>query len=176
LIASGKASLELFSSVRAPSGQHSTSSGTQDVRYPTEFRPPYLPKDYDSSDNGTTTSHRIPGAQLVQASPQAFEVRPLGFVVEEEPTLGPDGVSMDLTVMPRLKTNAGLLDVTGVAKTYPQQPVITEQQITTQIGLLAGGGPTFLGTFNPPGANGVNNRADAGRTWLLFARASLAQQ
>ncbi len=30
----------------------------------------------------------------------------------------------------------------------------------------------LVGTFNPPGANGVNDSADTGRAWLIFVRAT----
>ena len=50
------------------------------------------------------------------------------------------------------------------------QPLFESRAITTTQTITAGR-HMFVGTFNPPGATGVNDRTDDGRTWLLFVRA-----
>jgi hypothetical protein len=63
------------------------------------------------------------------------------------------------------------LKTTGIAARYPAQPLFESRKVTTSQTLLAGR-QMLIGTFNPPGADGVNDRADTGRTWLVFVRAT----
>jgi len=63
------------------------------------------------------------------------------------------------------------LETRMLATIYPEAPVRTDQEVGSRQMLLFGH-HMLVGTFNPPGANGVNDRADTGRTWLLFVRAT----
>ncbi len=65
----------------------------------------------------------------------------------------------------------GTLKTPGVGAKYPWQPLFeTRKVITSQTIPL--GVHMLVSTLNPPGADGVNDRADTGRTWLLFVRAT----
>jgi len=67
------------------------------------------------------------------------------------------------------ESNLGNLK-TGHAPMFLDQPLLQTRKVTTNQTLTAGR-HILVGTFNPPGASGVNDREDDGRTWLLFVRA-----
>ena len=104
----------------------------------------------------------LPDAEIVPGNPTAFETRNAGVTVEVDPTVGSDGLSIELLQSVHSITYLGDLKPAGVAARYPAQPLFESRNITTSQRVISG--PQMLiGTFNPPGANGVNDRADTGR-------------
>ena len=83
--------------------------------------------------------------------------------------IGPDGLTVELNHLVKSVAYRGKLQ-TGRAAGFLDQPLFEERSITTSQTVTAGR-HLLVGTFNPPGANGVNERTDDGRTWLLFVRA-----
>lgn len=123
------------------------------------------------TDETTTVTRPIANAETIPGKPSDFAVRRTGVTVEVEPTVGPDGLSIDLWHQVQSVTHLGDLKTTGLAARYPAQPVFERRQIASGQTLLAGR-HMLIGTFNPPGADGVNDRTDDGRTWLIFVRAT----
>lgn len=124
-----------------------------------------------SVTKGTTTVIRdLPNAPMIPGVPSAFETRSAGISIQVEPVVGEDRV---IDLMHELKSVmlSGNLKVDGVAAQYPAQPLFETRSIAASQAILAGP-HQLVGTFNPPGADGVNDRADSGRTWLVFIRAT----
>ena len=113
----------------------------------------------------------MPDAEIAPGSPTAFEMRKAGVTVEAEPTVGSDGLSIELPQSVHSVAFCGDLKAAGVAAHYPAQPLFESRNITTSQRLVAGK-QVLIGTFNPPGTDGVNDRSDTGRTWLIFVRAT----
>ncbi len=198
LLGEKKARLEHLVSVQTKSGQRAVTEEVQEVRYATEYAPAARPSSTETTTRTATTrpggpkqaepnpkddakvttttetatiTRSIPNADVLPGSPTAFEVGNAGVTIELEPTVGPDGVSIDLNHDVKSVTHLGDLKTTGVAARYPAQPLFENRKLTSPQTLLAGR-QMLIGTFNPPGANGVNDRADTGRTWLVFVRAT----
>jgi hypothetical protein len=106
--------------------------------------------------------------------PTAFETRNVGVTVEVEPVVGPDFYTVDLNEVVQSTTLVGNLKVTGIATHYPAQPVFQCSKVTTSHSVPLDL-PMWVSTLNPPGVDGVNDRADTGRTYLLFVRATLGE-
>ncbi len=198
LLGEKKARLEHLVSVQTKSGQRAVTEEVQEVRYATEYAPAARPSGTETTTRTATTrpggpepveanpkdnakvttttetatiTRSIPNADVLPGSPTAFEINNAGVTIEIEPTVGPDGLSIDLNHVVQSVTLLGALKATGVAARYPAQPVFENRKFTSPQTLLAGR-QMLIGTFNPPGANGVNDRADTGRTWLVFVRAT----
>ena len=200
LLAEKKASFEHIVSVKTKSGQKATAEEIQEVRYSTESKPPSLARSTETTTRTTTSRpglviSRTPdpatdmkattttesatvvrelpnadGARGTPASMGSFETRNAGMTIEVEPVVGPDSMTIELSHALRGIGFLGDLKTTGVAAQYPAQPLFEARTITTSMTIL-GGQHTLAGTFNPPGADGVNDRTDTGRTWLVFVRA-----
>ena len=119
----------------------------------------------------TTVTRTEANAEATPGYATAFETRNTGITVEMEPVAGPDGLTIDLNQVVSMTTHLGNLQTTGVATHDPAQPLFESRKITTSQTLLAES-HQLVGTFNAPGANGVNGRTDDGRTWLVFVRAT----
>lgn len=198
LLAEKNARFEHFVSVQTKSGQRAVAEEVQEVRFASEYAPAAFPTMAETShrtattESGkpeqqklgeqpkgvattttetTTVTRSIPNAEPTPGSPSAFETRSSGVTVEVEPVIGADGLSIDLNHVVQSVTLLGDLKTTGIAARYPAQPLFESRKVTTSQTLLAGR-QMLIGTFNPPGADGVNDRADTGRTWLVFVRAT----
>lgn len=155
LLSEKKARVEGIVSLTTKSGQRAVVEDGQEMR---------IVSDYQTPDRAKT-GEETPGHA------RTFETRATGITVELEPVLSPDGVALDLNHAVTMTTHLGALQTTGVAKRYPAQPLFESRSVTTSQTLLIGT-QHLVGTFNPPGADGVNGRTDDGRTWLLFVRAT----
>ena len=85
--------------VTAKSGQHATISIVREFRYPTQFDPPQIPQTVGGGFNPVTPT-----------TPSAFEMRPLGVELEVEPTIGPDGFTIELVLSPRVTEFDGFIN------------------------------------------------------------------
>jgi general secretion pathway protein D len=96
-----KKGIDLMSApkVVAKSGQHATISIVREFKYPTQFDPPQIPQTVNSGFTPVTPT-----------TPSAFEMRPLGVELEVEPTIGPDGYTVDLTLSPRVTEFDGFIN------------------------------------------------------------------
>jgi len=198
LIKGNQARFEHLTTLFVKSGQRSLAEEIREERYWTELTPggrpsaietttrtvtagpsedltkPNQKRDY--SKNTTTTEHTSVSREIPDAPPTpgwvtAFETRNVGTTVEVEPVVGPDGVTIDINHVVSQTTLLGKLKAPGIAEKYPWQPLFETRKLTSAQSILLGV-HTFIGTLNPPGEDGVNDRVDSGRTWLLFLRAT----
>ncbi len=195
-----KAKFEHLTTITAKSGQRVGNEESREERYWTELsgggraaameettrtvetgpaRDPNQPANKKDFSKSTTTTENIivrredPKAPRTPAYVSAFETRDAGISVEVEPVVSPDGRSAEVNEVISKVTLMGLLKGTGVAEKYPGQPLFETRKLT-MAQTVPIGVHVLAGTLNPPGADGVNDRADTGRTWLLFLRATPA--
>ncbi len=109
---------------------------------------------------------------LLPATFKAFEMRPIGWRIEVDPVLGPDGQTVDLNLAPERTEFRGLLEGHPLLARYPQMPVFATQKIATAITAISGR-QCFLGTFSAPRDTGVNGRKDDGRAWFAFVKVTV---
>jgi hypothetical protein len=201
LLAEKKARLEHLSIIKTKSGQRATTEEIHEIRYMTEYVPEHregirehtertVTNEVDEKKAGTkpdpnststststetiTTTRSDPNSEVVPSQPTAFEVRSTGVTVEVEPVVGPDFMSVDLNEVIQSTKLAGNLKVTGIGTHYPAMPLFESAKVTTSQS-LSFDLPILVSTLNPPGADGVNDRTDPGRTYLLFVRATMGE-
>lgn len=114
--------VDLLSSPRVTtkSGQVAKISLVREFRYPTQFEPPQVPQ---TASSGSSTFIPIP-----PTTPSAFEVKNLGVELEVEPTVGPDGFTIELNLSPKVTEFDGFINYGS--------PINTEVQYTSPINLL----------------------------------------
>src|SRR5207253_1908253 len=100
----------------------------------------------------------------------SFDTRNVGDTIELEPVLGPDGQTIDLNLVPQSVRFAGYQQPTK--ESWAKQPLFQTQKLTTSI-VARAGVPTFLGTLNPPFANGLAIDEKEHRVWLDFLTADV---
>jgi len=136
--------------VTTKSGQRATIQIVREFRYPSEFDLPQVTQ--------------TPGSVYTPATPTtptAFETKPVGIVLEVEPTVGPDGYTIDLILSPRVvefdgfinygspintvvsqvPPLGGLITVSGpflVTENTINQPVFSTREVTTEVTVYDG--------------------------------------
>ncbi|MEP6669424.1 MAG: hypothetical protein ABJF10_09745 [Chthoniobacter sp.] len=197
LLGEKKARLEHVSTLETKPGQRAVVEEIQEVRYMSEYAPEHRlgirenttrtvtnqagGKKADAKpDAASTTTETIvttrtdPNSELIPGQAAAFENRNVGVTVEVEPVLDPEGTMVDLNNVVQSVKLVGNLKVAGVAAQYPAQPLFQSAKVTTSLSVPLDL-PVLVSTLNPPGADGVNDRVDEGRTFLLFVRATLSE-
>lgn len=158
MMAAQQATLEHISSVVVASGNRVSQHGGEMYRYGTEFSPPK--ESFAGSDKAA--AHAATPASL-----KAEEMRILGFNWDSEYVVSPDGALIDTNVAFSNVRMAPVLKDKHWPERYPELPVFTTQNITTAF-TQESGSTLLMGTLNPPGDTGVNERQDDGRIWLVF--------
>lgn len=198
LLREKKARIEHVVSLTTKSGQRAVTEDVHELRIASEYQTPgkassgettrristtrpgsdktQNPQPLDPAkiievEETTTVTRTEANAETTPGYATKFETRNTGITVEMEPVVSPDELSIDLNQMVTMTTHLGALQTTGVAARYPAQPLIEVRKITASQTLLAET-QQLVGTFNSPGANGVNGRTDDGRAWLVFVRAT----
>src|SRR5437016_10550560 len=94
-----KKGIDLLSapSVTTKSGQRAIIEVIRELRYPRTFTPPQVPAVSSSVVGGTN-----PPVVVTPTTPQTFETRNTGVTLEVEPVVGPDGVTIDLNLVPQV--------------------------------------------------------------------------
>ncbi|MBN8709147.1 MAG: hypothetical protein BGO12_07795 [Verrucomicrobia bacterium 61-8] len=139
--------------VTTKSGQRATIQIVREFRYPTEYDLPQV-----SASSGSTYQPVVP------TTPTAFDTKPVGITLEVEPTVGPDGFTIDLTLSPRVvefdgfinygsPISASVAGITGgtgsiinLAPTFTfvatenviNQPVFSTREVTTDVTVFDG--------------------------------------
>ncbi|PTX96313.1 type II and III secretion system protein [Spartobacteria bacterium LR76] len=85
--------------VTTKSGQRATIQIVREFRYPTEYDLPQV-----SASAGSTFEPVVP------TTPTAFDTKPVGITLEVEPTVGPDGYTIDMTLSPRVVEFDGFIN------------------------------------------------------------------
>jgi general secretion pathway protein D len=91
--------------VTTKSGQRAVIEIVREFRYPTQFTPPQLPT-FTSSVGGTAPAPAV----VTPTTPTAFETRNTGVTLEVEPVVGPDGVTIDLNLVPQVVEFEGFIN------------------------------------------------------------------
>ncbi|MCF7788595.1 MAG: hypothetical protein K9N47_20905 [Prosthecobacter sp.] len=99
--------------------------------------------------------------------PIDLESRTLGFRINQEPKLTEDSALVQMLMTVSCVRMTGNLKDKNWSERYSEQPVFSNQTLSTEYTQVLGG-TTLAGTLNPPGDTGVNGHKDEGRIWLLF--------
>jgi general secretion pathway protein D len=98
--------------VTTKSGERALIQIVREFRYPTEFDLPQV----------TATAGQI-YTPATPTTPTAFETKPVGITLEVEPTVGPDGYTIELNLSPRVVEFDGFINygspINTVATTVP---------------------------------------------------------
>lgn len=128
---SQKKGVDLMSapSVTTKGGTRATMSVVREFIYPTEFDPPQLPQGNQTGGGllggGGTNMIATP------TTPTAFETRNTGVTLEAEPTVGPDGNTIELNLSPEVVEFDGFVNY-GSPILSPSSSAF--QQVTTVAG------------------------------------------
>src|SRR5438105_8743284 len=77
----------------------------REFRYPTQYTPPQVPTFSSGVGAGAPAQ-----AVVTPATPSAFETRNTGVTLEVEPVVGPDGVTVDLNLVPQVVEFEGFVN------------------------------------------------------------------
>ncbi len=163
-----KKGVDLLSAPRVTtkSGQRAVIEIVREFRYPTQFQPPQIPQTVGAVTNRSDTdiislggSSSVP---VTPTTPTAFETRNTGVTLEVEPVVGPDGITIDLNLVPQVVEFEGFINygspilaprssfldtLTGGIITAPQsvitpnvinQPVFSTRKVTTSVSVWDG--------------------------------------
>lgn len=157
-----KKGLDLLSAPRVTtkSGQRAVIEIVREFRYPTQFTPPQIPQTFRGGDiqndlPGTGGGSGNGAFPVTPTTPTAFETRNTGVTLEVEPVVGPDGVTIDLNLVPQVvefegfinygspiqTTNTNLLGITTVNVLTPNiinQPIFSTRKVTTSVSVWDG--------------------------------------
>ncbi len=90
--------------VTTKSGQRAVIEIVREFRYPTAYDRPQLPTFSSSLGGGTAP------AVVTPTTPTTFETRNTGVTLEVEPVVGPDGVTIDLNLVPQVVEFEGFIN------------------------------------------------------------------
>lgn len=135
--------------VTTKSGQRATIEIVREFRYPSEYDLPQV-----SASSGTTQF-----TPVTPTTPTAFEMKPTGITLEVEPTVGPDGYTIELVLAPRVIEFDGFINYGSpinaniqyyelgvllaqrtivVTDNVINQPVFSTREVTTQVSVYDG--------------------------------------
>ena len=113
-----KKGIDLLSApkITTKSGQRAVIEIVREFRDPTQFSEPKVP-DVQShgTSNSTTTTIALP--VVGPSTPSNFETRNTGVTLEVEPVVGPDGVTIDLNLVPQVVEFEGFINYGSPIKT-----------------------------------------------------------
>lgn len=153
-----KKGVDLLSAPRVTtkSGQRAVIEIVREFRYPTQFQPPQIPQTIGSTFGTVTTGGQSTGAfPVTPTTPTAFETRNTGVTLEVEPVVGPDGITIDLNLVPQVVEFEGFINygspiqttsvnLLGVSQTNVltenviNQPIFSARKVTTSVSVWDG--------------------------------------
>src|SRR4029079_8131934 len=103
-----KKGIDLLSAPRVTtkSGQRAVIEIVREFRYPTQFTAPQVPNITGGGSGNGTVSISV----VTPTTPNAFETRNTGVTLEVEPVVGPDGVTIDLNLVPQVVEFEGFVN------------------------------------------------------------------
>ena len=103
-----KKGVDLLSAPRVTtkSGQRAVIEIVREFRYPTQFTPPQVP----TISGGTGGTGTVQVNVVTPTTPTQFETRNTGVTLEVEPVVGPDGVTIDLNLVPQVVEFEGFIN------------------------------------------------------------------
>jgi general secretion pathway protein D len=140
--------------VTTKSGQRAVIEIVREFRYPTTFTQPQVPQIASS----TTVLNGVVPVVVTPTTPQTFETRNTGVTLEVEPVVGPDGVTIDLNLVPQVVEFEGFINygspinaigvstVGVISRSAPvlltanviNQPVFSTRKVTTNVSVWDG--------------------------------------
>src|SRR4029434_10619632 len=130
-----KKGVDLLSAPRVTtkSGQRAVIEIVREFRYPTQFDPPKIPDSTGATGVqgivGGSTSNAFP---VTPTTPTNFETRNTGVTLEVEPVVGPDGVTIDLNLVPQVVEFEGFINYGSPIQTFSTNALgITTTQVLT---------------------------------------------
>jgi general secretion pathway protein D len=163
-----KKGVDLLSAPRVTtkSGQRAVIEIVREFRYPTQFQPPQIPQTVGAvtsrSDTDIISLGGSSSVPVTPTTPTAFETRNTGVTLEVEPVVGPDGITIDLNLVPQVVEFEGFINygspilaprssfldtVTGGIIAAPQsvitpnvinQPIFSTRKVTTSVSVWDG--------------------------------------
>jgi general secretion pathway protein D len=158
-----KKGVDLLSAPRVTtrSGQKATIEITRDFRYPTEFDPPQIPQQVGTQGGGVSIGGVGGGSSQPQnfpvtpTTPTSFETQKVGVTLEVEPTIGPDGYTIDMQLTPQVVEFEGFINygspiqttslnalgqpvVNIVTPNVINQPIFSRRTVTTNVSIYDG--------------------------------------
>ncbi len=159
-----KKGVDLLSAPRVTtkSGQRAVIEIIREFRYPTEFDPPQIPQTFGGTGGVLlgaaggalgTSNNSFP---VTPTTPTAFETRNTGVTLEVEPVVGPDGITIDLNLVPQVVEFEGFINygspiqttstniITGVQSiqiitpNVINQPIFSTRKVTTSVSVFDG--------------------------------------
>jgi general secretion pathway protein D len=113
-----KKGIDLLSApkITTKSGQRAVIEIVREFRYPTQFTEPKVPDIQGrGSSNSTNTTIALP--VVGPSTPSNFETRNTGVTLEVEPVVGPDGITIDLNLVPQVVEFEGFINYGSPIKT-----------------------------------------------------------
>ena len=171
LIEKNEAELVDWPTVTTKSGNRAVAENIREIRYPIEYEMPRptpgrpvnpdvalvptptapdvtaagraLPqKPPTENASGPTPAPEKPGADLTTAGPTSFETKNVGVTLEIEPTIGPDGGTVDMNLSSKHVSHLGYrretVEAKGRYELVVQQPIFDVQWVQTNITLKSG--------------------------------------
>src|SRR5438128_8386581 len=113
-----KKGIDLLSApkITTKSGQRAVIEIVREFRYPTQFTEPKVP-DIQGRGSSTSTSTTIALPVVGPSTPSNFETRNTGVTLEVEPVVGPDGITIDLNLVPQVVEFEGFINYGSPIKT-----------------------------------------------------------
>lgn len=97
-------------SVTTKGGQRATIEVIREFIYPTEFDPPQVPTNVGGNIGGGAGGGGGGSIPVTPTTPTAFEMRPVGVRMEVDPTVGADGYTIDLNLLPEVTEFDGFIN------------------------------------------------------------------
>ncbi len=150
-----KKGIDLLSAPRVTtkSGQRAVIEIVREFRYPTQFTPPQVPNITGGGSGNGTVSISV----VTPTTPNAFETRNTGVTLEVEPVVGPDGVTIDLNLVPQVVEFEGFVNygspIFGInpsiltnalnsqvllTQNVINQPIFSTRKVTTSVSVYDG--------------------------------------
>ncbi|MBV9009639.1 MAG: type II and III secretion system protein [Verrucomicrobia bacterium] len=165
-----KKGIDLLSAPRVTtkSGQRAVIEIVREFRYPTQFQPPQIPQTVGAAASGfgSAGGGAVTQIPITPTTPTAFETRNTGVTLEVEPVVGPDGVTIDLNLVPQVVEFEGFINygspiyapsssnsvlnlLTGIVSSSAQsqqvltpniinQPIFSTRKVTTSVSVWDG--------------------------------------
>lgn len=121
--------------VTTKSGSTANIQIVREFRYPQEYEPPQIPQ---STGSGTQP--------ITPATPSSFKTKPIGVVLEVEPTVGPDNYTIDLRLAPDVSEFEGFINYGSpilnkgveVTANVINYPVFSQRKVETSVSIYDG--------------------------------------
>lgn len=117
-----KKGVDLLSSPKltTKSGEHAQIEIIREFTYPNQFQPPEIDKNGGNNNGGYNGGFPVTNVQIptvTPTTPTSFTTRNTGVTMEVEPTVGPDGTTIDLKLVPQVVEFEGFINYGSPIKT-----------------------------------------------------------